>query len=86
MKVDIDGHEPAFLRGAMSTLDRLRPTMIIEIVPECLEGGWDTAVQVCRTLISLGYRLSDGQSTPCDLAEPFLARFPSGINALCQAR
>ena len=33
MKVDVENMEPSFLRGARDTLQRLRPTLIIEIFP-----------------------------------------------------
>jgi FkbM family methyltransferase len=38
IKVDIEGHEPEFLRGAWSILERHRPTLMIEYVPERTEG------------------------------------------------
>jgi FkbM family methyltransferase len=86
MKVDIDGHEPAFLRGAVTTLSRLRPTLIIEVVPECLAGGERTAVEICNMLISLGYQLSDGLASPCGSADELLERNPQGCNVLCRVR
>jgi len=31
VKVDVDGHEPAFLEGAWTTLDRFRPMVLLEV-------------------------------------------------------
>ena len=83
IKVDIDGHEPAFLRGAIGALTRFKPTMVIEIVPECLPGGAEGAVELCETLIKIGYQLSDGRSAPHAIAKRFVEEHGTGVNALC---
>lgn len=38
IKVDIEGHEPEFLRGAWKILEKERPTLMIEYVPERADG------------------------------------------------
>jgi FkbM family methyltransferase len=31
IKIDVDGHEPAFLKGAWNTIERYKPTILLEI-------------------------------------------------------
>lgn len=58
-KVDIDGHEPAFLRGARATLRRLRPVLSIEFAAHCLHvAGSDVRTQAAL-LTEAGYALCD---------------------------
>lgn len=38
LKVDIEGHEPAFLRGALKFIEKHKPSMIIEANHWCLNG------------------------------------------------
>lgn len=85
MKVDIDGHEAAFLRGAAETLSRHKPNLIIEIAPECLARGEQEATEICNWLVSLGYRLSDGFTTHFTSAEEAVAHQAGGGNLLCEA-
>lgn len=37
LKVDIEGHEPQFLRGAQATIDRLAPACVMEVNHWCLD-------------------------------------------------
>ncbi len=37
LKVDIEGHEPQFLRGAQGTIDRLAPACVMEVNHWCLD-------------------------------------------------
>jgi len=59
IKVDIDGHEPAFLDGAHDTLTRLDPPILLEISHQhYLEAGvtaWDFFARLQRD----GYRIFD---------------------------
>jgi len=52
LKIDVEGHEAAVLRGARATLERLRPAVIIEVEDERLPGVF---VEVCDLLEGLGY-------------------------------
>src|SRR5579862_4288338 len=53
VKIDVEGHELAVLRGARSTLERWHPTLVVEI-EEQLPG--DRHVQeVLDTILALGY-------------------------------
>jgi hypothetical protein len=48
IKVDIEGHEPAFFRGAMETLTRQKPDIILEVL-------YDQDPALVSSLKSLGY-------------------------------
>jgi FkbM family methyltransferase len=64
LKVDLDGHEPEFLRGGIETLRRHRPLMLVEVVPECLEGGVATAAKLVGDIQKLGYGFSTTGERP----------------------
>jgi FkbM family methyltransferase len=51
IKVDVEGAEPAVLRGAMNTLHTIRPVLAIEVHSAA------SAVECADLLTSLGYRL-----------------------------
>lgn len=57
VKVDIDGHEPSFLRGAQQTLQRFRPILIIEFAQHCLHVAGSGARELRGQLEELGYEL-----------------------------
>lgn len=52
VKIDIQGSEPDALLGAMSTLTRHRPIVVLEVVE-----SWPRAAEVKRILSSLGYTI-----------------------------
>jgi FkbM family methyltransferase len=49
IKVDIEGHEPAFFRGAMETITTRKPDIVIEVL-------YDQEAALTARLKSLGYR------------------------------
>lgn len=53
IKVDVEGHEEAVLRGAAATLERNRPTVICEIEERHNEGG---LARIRALFAGLGYR------------------------------
>jgi len=57
VKVDIDGHEPAFLRGAERTLRTYRPVLVIEFAQHCLYEAASSALELRAQLAELGYEL-----------------------------
>ncbi len=63
IKIDVEGYEPAVLRGATVTLERFRPTLLIEIEDRHLEKFRASSATIIDQLAPLGYRmktLSDG--------------------------
>lgn len=52
IQIDVEGAELHVLRGARNTLERLRPTLLVEV------HGWDglDSSEVCRFLSPFGYR------------------------------
>lgn len=53
IKLDVEGHEAAALRGASETIRRHQPLIVIEVLPNEVEGGTCAAREVLR---SLGYQ------------------------------
>lgn len=52
IKIDVEGHELAVLRGAMTTLARTRPNLIVETEENIAPGG---LAQIVALLAPLGY-------------------------------
>lgn len=83
IKVDVEGHEEAVLRGAEATIEANRPTIICEIEERHNPGGLDRARQ---WLGARGYQtfvLRDGQITDLDtvvVSGDIEIASPSGIN------
>ncbi len=59
MKVDIQGGEPALLRGGRRTLTDLAPDLLMEISPEDLRAAGSDSRELCRMLEEYGYRIHD---------------------------
>jgi FkbM family methyltransferase len=71
IKVDIEGHEAAFMRGAMDTIRKCKPDIILEVVEE-QDPNWIQALK------ALGYRfypITDQALTETD-APRLVKRFP----------
>lgn len=56
IKLDVDGFEGKVIRGALNTLNRFHPVLIMEVAPAWLEMRGDSAVKICNMLADLGYR------------------------------
>lgn len=59
VKLDLDGHEPQFLRGARRTLARYRPSLSVEFAQHCLHAAGDDVRGQARLLERAGYVLCD---------------------------
>ena len=75
IKVDIDGHEPAFLRGATNTIRRFLPIIVIEFAQHCLYSAGSSALELRNQLHDLGYSL---------LSEKTMEVFPSELSFLME--
>lgn len=56
IKIDVEGSEPAVLRGGLATLEKFKPMILIELNAETLEGAGSSVQEVVATLESLGYQ------------------------------
>lgn len=56
VKLDVDGHEPQVLAGALGTLRRFKPRILIEWAPYLFEGRDPLLNPALEALRSLGYR------------------------------
>jgi hypothetical protein len=81
MKLDAEGSELAVLRGAASSLEKLRPALIMEINAVVLEQGGASSSGVAGFLLDRGYslfRLDFRRLEAWDPANP-----PAFCEALC---
>jgi FkbM family methyltransferase len=68
VKIDIDGHEVAALRGARETLQRFHPVIVMELAPYVLRERGASLAELLDLLGDLGYRFIDADT---DSALPF---------------
>ena len=54
VKIDVEGHEPRVIAGAIETIRRNRPTLLVEVEDRHLEGT--TVRDVIATIEALGYQ------------------------------
>lgn len=57
IKIDVDGHEPAFLEGAWKTLEKYKPTILMEISHRHYRKAGYLAWDFYRKLREKGYRI-----------------------------
>jgi predicted component of type VI protein secretion system len=90
MKIDVDGHEYSVLKGAVKTLTKFQPVLVMEMSPyvhEEREHGFDALVGLLR---DVGYTLQDASTwRPLPLRTDELeALIPDGasINVIARAK
>ncbi|MFX1449346.1 MAG: FkbM family methyltransferase [Promethearchaeota archaeon] len=59
IKIDVDGYEFKVLRGAIETLKKFKPTMVVEIGDYTLKEVGDNLEDLIEFLFSLGYKIYD---------------------------
>jgi len=62
MKIDVEGHELAVIRGALMTLRQARPIVQLEL--RVHEGTCDQVISVFESLGYRGFMFCDGQEVP----------------------
>ncbi len=55
MKIDVEGYETAILQGALGTLRRFRPALVLELARDRLERAGSSPDELWDLLLSLGY-------------------------------
>ena len=91
IKLDVDGHEPEVLAGALGTIERFRPRMLVEWAPYLFEGRDSVLSEALRGLRRLGYRARVAGSSvtgdvPVDRHTLFVPLAPgASINLLLEA-
>jgi FkbM family methyltransferase len=64
IKIDVEGHEEAVLRGGLQTITRYRPTLLIEIEERHNPGSITRVVALLEGLNYRGFFFSDGKMHP----------------------
>jgi FkbM family methyltransferase len=79
IKIDVEGHEMAVLRGAEQTIRRSRPNLLVEVEERHRPGAID---EVCGFLADCGYDgyfILDGKACPMEQFDRVLHQNPSNI-------
>lgn len=85
VKLDLDGHEPRFLRGAAKSLARWRPLVSLEFAQHCLHEDGSDVRQQAALLHALDYELCQEDGRPYGSDAAFLQQcgnFDRSANAL----
>jgi len=62
IKIDIDGYECTMLRGALATLRRFKPVLVMEISPYVLDEHGGSVEELASALADLGYSIRDADT------------------------
>lgn len=80
LKIDTDGMEAHVLRGALESLRRLRPVVLLEFVPQALRDAGESAQAVLRLLAEADYLfLREGALTEWQSPEEAIACASRGL-------
>lgn len=89
VKLDVDGHECAVLRGGLGMFKRDRPSMVLELAPAVLEEPGNDLAELVALLADCGYLLSEiGSRRPLPMDAVALEKLipkNGGINAVATA-
>jgi hypothetical protein len=66
IKIDVEGHQQAVLDGAIDTIRRCRPRMLVEVEERLSPGGLKRAKAYFGTLGYSGYFVCKGRLVPID--------------------
>jgi len=70
VKIDVEGHEEAVLQGALQTLERNRPVLLVEIEERRNPGAVGRVREQLRELGFAGYLFRDGAKRPINTFDP----------------
>lgn len=90
IKIDVDGHESQVLTGALQTLAKFRPVLLLEVSPYVHSKECHHFAALLALLERFGYELEDvdtGRSVPLDASQlEQLIPDGSSINAIARAK
>jgi FkbM family methyltransferase len=79
IKIDVEGHEQAVLDGAVQTIRRCRPRMLVEIDERLSPGGLARAKAYFRDLDYRGYFVQAGHIEPMSLFSAGVLQNPADL-------
>jgi FkbM family methyltransferase len=79
IKIDVEGHEQAVLDGAVQTIRRCRPRMLVEIDERLAPGGLARAKDYFKDLDYRGYFVQAGHIEPINLFSPEQMQNPANL-------
>jgi FkbM family methyltransferase len=79
IKIDVEGHEQAVLDGAVQTIRRCRPRMLVEIDERLSPGGLERAKAYFNDLDYRGYFVQAGHLEPMNLFSPDVLQNPAHL-------
>lgn len=79
IKIDVEGHEQAVLDGAVQTIRRCRPRMLVEIDERLSPGGLARAKAYFKDLDYRGYFVQSGHIEPMSLFSASVLQNPADL-------
>lgn len=79
IKIDVEGHEQAVLDGAVQTIRRCRPRMLVEIDERLSPGGLARAKSYFKDLDYRGYFVQAGHIEPMSLFSASILQNPADL-------
>jgi methyltransferase FkbM-like protein len=79
IKIDVEGHEQAVLDGAVQTIRRCRPRLLVEIDERLSPGGLERAKAYFKDLDYRGYFVQAGHIEPMSLFSPEHLQNPADL-------
>jgi FkbM family methyltransferase len=82
LKIDVEGHEPEVLEGAMDVIARFRPVVAFEVIPEFGDRGAGQIAESMNRLAQLGYDLTPLDDAPKGRAFSIAASYSGNVLAV----
>lgn len=79
IKIDVEGHEQSVLEGALETISRYRPRLLVEIEERHAPAALERIKQMLTVLGYQGYFAYQGDIFPIDIFDPSMMQRPADI-------